>query len=63
MDHPSQILQSARFAETFARLVSWFDWVVVDSTPILPVVDTNLWSRLVDGTSLSYVRESRQFTA
>jgi protein-tyrosine kinase len=56
MDHPSQILQSARFAETFARLVSWFDWVVVDSTPILPVVDTNLWSRLVDGTLL-VVRE------
>jgi protein-tyrosine kinase len=55
-EQPSQILQSARFAEMFARLVSWFDWVVVDSTPILPVVDTNLWSRLVDGTLL-VVRE------
>jgi protein-tyrosine kinase len=55
-DHPSQILQSARFAETFARLATWFDWVVVDSTPILPVVDTNLWARLVDGTLL-VVRE------
>jgi protein-tyrosine kinase len=55
-DHPSQILQSARFAETFARLTAWFDWVIVDSTPILPVVDTNLWSRLIDGTLL-VVRE------
>ena len=55
-EQPSRILQSARFAETFVRLASWFDWVVVDSTPILPMVDTNLWSRLVDGTLL-VVRE------
>jgi protein-tyrosine kinase len=55
-DPPSQILQSARFAEAFVRLTSWFDWIVVDSTPILPIVDANLWSRLVDGTLL-VVRE------
>lgn len=55
-DQPSQILQSARFAEAFVGLVSWFDWVVVDSTPILPLVDASLWSRLVDGTLL-VVRE------
>ena len=56
MDQPSQILQSARFAETFVYLASWFDWVVVDSTPMLPMADANLWSRLVDGT-LVVVRE------
>ena len=55
-DQPSQILQSARFAEAFVRLASWFDWIVVDSTPMLPAVDANLWSRLVDGT-LVVVRE------
>jgi capsular exopolysaccharide synthesis family protein len=55
-DQPSQILQSARFAETFVRLASGFDWVVVDSAPILPMIDANLWSRLVDGTLL-VVRE------
>lgn len=55
-EQPSHILQSARFAETFARLVGDFDWVVVDSTPMSPVVDANLWSRLVDGTLL-VVRE------
>ena len=55
-DHPSEILQSSRFAEAFARLGSWFDWIVVDSTPMLPTVDANLWSRLVDG-SLLVVRE------
>jgi protein-tyrosine kinase len=55
-DQPSQILQSARFAETFVRLASWFDWIIVDSTPLLPMVDANLWSRVVDGTLL-VVRE------
>lgn len=51
-DQPSQILQSARFAQAFERLVGSFDWVVVDSTPMSPIVDVNLWSRLVDGTLL-----------
>jgi capsular exopolysaccharide synthesis family protein len=55
-DQPSQILQSARMAQAFVRLVSSFDWVVVDSAPILPLIDANLWSRLVDGTIL-VVRE------
>jgi protein-tyrosine kinase len=55
-DQPSQILQSARFAETFQRLVGCFEWVVVDSTPMMPIVDANLWSRVVDGTLL-VVRE------
>jgi protein-tyrosine kinase len=56
LDHPSQILQSARFAEIFSRMSNWFDWVVIDSTPMLPMVDSNLWSRLADGT-LVVVRE------
>jgi capsular exopolysaccharide synthesis family protein len=55
-DQPSDILQSARFAEAFTRLNAWFDWIVVDSTPMVRVVDVNLWSRLVDGTLL-VVRE------
>jgi capsular exopolysaccharide synthesis family protein len=53
---PSDILQSTRFAEALALLGAWFDWVVVDSTPLLPMVDASLWSRLVDGTLL-VVRE------
>lgn len=55
-NQPSQILQSARFAEMFVRLMGGFDWIIVDSTPMSPVVDSNLWSRLVDGTLL-VVRE------
>lgn len=55
-EQPSQILQSSRFAEAFNWLTQNFDWIVVDSTPMLPIADVNLWSRLVDG-SLLVVRE------
>ena len=55
-EQPSAILQSPRFAEAFAELSRRFDWIVVDSTPMAPMVDVNLWSRLVDGT-LVVVRE------
>jgi protein-tyrosine kinase len=55
-DKPSEILESQRFTEEFKKLTSWFDWILVDSTPMLPTVDANVWSRLVDGTLL-VVRE------
>src|ERR1700682_2276534 len=55
-EQPSTILQSPRFAEAFAQLSRQFDWIVIDSTPMAPMVDVNLWSRLVDGTLVA-VRE------
>jgi capsular exopolysaccharide synthesis family protein len=51
-DRASDILRSARFAKAFSQLASEFEWIVVDSTPMLPIVDVNLWSKLVDGTLL-----------
>jgi capsular exopolysaccharide synthesis family protein len=55
-DQPFSILQSVRFAEALSRLITAFDWVLVDSTPLLPFADANLWSRLLDGMLL-VVRE------
>jgi capsular exopolysaccharide synthesis family protein len=55
-DRPSDILRSARFVKAFTKLANEFEWIVVDSTPMLPIVDVNLWSKLVDGTLL-VVRE------
>jgi protein-tyrosine kinase len=56
VDRPSDILRSLRFVKALAQLTGQFEWIVVDSTPMLPIVDVNLWSRLVDGTLL-VVRE------
>jgi len=55
-EQPSNILQSARFAEALLRLIGAFDWIIVDTPPLLPFADANLWSRLLDGTLL-VVRE------
>ena len=55
-DQPSEMLRSARFQKAFAQLAGQFERIVVDSTPMLPIVDVNLWSRLLDGTLL-VVRE------
>ena len=51
-DRSSEIIGSEQFAKAFAKLTSHFDWIVVDSTPMLPIVDVNLWSKIVDGTLL-----------
>lgn len=53
---PSPILRSPRFTKAFTRLSDSFDWIIVDSAPMLPTITANLWSRLVDGTLL-VVRE------
>jgi protein-tyrosine kinase len=55
-DRPADILRSTRFVKAFEQLASQFEWIVVDSTPMLATVEVNLWSRLVDGTLL-VVRE------
>jgi Mrp family chromosome partitioning ATPase len=55
-DQPSDLLRSARFVKAFGQLANQFEWTVVDSAPMLPTVDVNLWSRLLDGTLL-VVRE------
>lgn len=56
-DYPSDLLRSERFAGGMASIADQYDWIIVDSTPLVPVVDANLWNRLVDGTIL-VVRES-----
>jgi Mrp family chromosome partitioning ATPase len=34
------------------QLAAWFDWIVIDSPPVLPLADTSIWSRLADGILL-----------
>ena len=34
------------------QVSNWFDWIVIDSPPILPLADTSVWTTLSDGTLL-----------
>ena len=57
IDSPNRLLQSQRLVDVFRRLRDEFDWVIIDSPPVLPLADTNLWARLADGILL-VVREN-----
>jgi capsular exopolysaccharide synthesis family protein len=47
-----ELLQSGRLSALMDQLAAWFDWVIVDSPPVLPLADTSVWSRLADGILL-----------
>jgi capsular exopolysaccharide synthesis family protein len=50
--NPLELMQSGKLAGLMDRLQNWFDWIVIDSPPVLPLADTSIWSRLSDGVLL-----------
>jgi capsular exopolysaccharide synthesis family protein len=50
--NPAELLSSPRLAKVFDELKEHFDTVLVDSSPLLPVTDPLLLSRLTDSTLL-----------
>ncbi len=52
LSNPIALLQSKKLTAMMEKLVAWFDWVIVDSPPVLPLADTSIWTRIVDGVLL-----------
>jgi capsular exopolysaccharide synthesis family protein len=50
--NPLEPLQSPKLTELIKRLAANFDWIIVDSPPVLPLADTSVWMRLADGIIL-----------
>lgn len=50
--NPLELMQAGRLSPLIDRLTAWFDWIVIDSPPILPLADTSVWTRLADGILL-----------
>ncbi|HEX3741016.1 MAG TPA: CpsD/CapB family tyrosine-protein kinase [Terriglobales bacterium] len=50
--NPLEAMQSGRLAGLMDQLTSWFDWVIIDSPPVLPLADTSVWTRMADGVML-----------
>jgi capsular exopolysaccharide synthesis family protein len=50
--NPLEVLQSTKLSALMAQLTDWFDTVVIDSPPVLPLADTSVWMRLADGIVL-----------
>lgn len=50
--NPLELLQSGRLSRFMEQLESFFDWIVIDSPPALPLADTSVWCRFADGILL-----------
>lgn len=55
-ESPLELLQSGRVVELLDRLGNSFDWIIIDSPPVIPLADTTFWMKLSDGVLL-IVRE------
>ncbi len=49
---PLELIQSRKFSMLMDQLGAWFDWIVIDSPPLMPLGDTSVWMRLADGILL-----------
>jgi len=47
-----ELMQSGRLSELINHLSAYFDWIVIDSPPVLSLADTSVWMRLTDGILL-----------
>lgn len=50
--NPLELMQSGSLSQLIAQLSNMFDWIIIDSPPLLPLADTTVWSRMTDGTLL-----------
>jgi capsular exopolysaccharide synthesis family protein len=48
-----ELLQSGRLSVLMDQLTALFDWIIIDSPPVLPLADTSVWMRLADGILLT----------
>lgn len=51
-EHPLELLQGEKLPALLIQLEQWFDWVIIDCPPLLPLADTNVWARHSDGILL-----------
>jgi capsular exopolysaccharide synthesis family protein len=51
-ENPLELMQSGKLSGLIEQLTTAFDWIIIDSPPVLPLADTSLWARLVDGVLL-----------
>jgi capsular exopolysaccharide synthesis family protein len=51
-ENPLELMQAGRLSKLMEQLAGWFDWIIIDSPPVLPLADTSVWARLVDGILL-----------
>jgi capsular exopolysaccharide synthesis family protein len=51
-ENPLELMQSGRAGEVLIKLGNVFDWVIIDSPPLIPLADASFWMKLSDGVLL-----------
>ena len=51
-ENPTELMQQDRIGEIISRLTPHFDWILVDSPPVLPLTDAMAMSKYVDACLL-----------
>ena len=51
-EDPLELLQTPKLQSMLTRMSTLFDWIIIDSPPLVPVADANVWGRLADGMLL-----------
>ena len=51
-ENPIELMQSGRLQQVLEQLETIFDWIIIDTPPVLPLADTPLWMKLADGVLL-----------
>ena len=55
-ENPLELMQGGRLPELLDQLGKFFDWMIVDTPPVVPIADTTYWMKLADGV-LMVIRE------
>lgn len=50
--NPLELLQPGRLTVLMSQLSEWFDLILIDSPPVLPLADTSMWMKFADGILL-----------
>jgi capsular exopolysaccharide synthesis family protein len=50
--NPTELMQSGKLSALMNQMPTLFDWIIVDSPPLLPLADSTIWNRLTDGILL-----------
>ncbi len=55
-ENPLELMQGGRLPQLLDQLGEFFDWIIIDTPPVVPVADTTFWMKLADGV-LVVIRE------
>jgi capsular exopolysaccharide synthesis family protein len=50
--NPLELMQAGKLSPLMDQLTTWFDWILIDSPPVLPLADTSIWAKVADGILL-----------